>query len=347
MTFIRPDLATLIARVRDDADSKLPGTESRLLRSLIDLLLRVHTGAADALYGYLDAIAQECIWDRADGSYLERWAAIWGVQKKSGHAASGLVTLSGLDGAIVPDLAVLLRADGAAFVVSGPVAVSGGAASVTVTASIAGAAGNTLAGTALGFASPAAGVGAAAVVAGGGLLGGADDEADSALLARLLARIQQPPQGGAKSDYIEWALAQAEVTRAWVLPGWMGAGTVGLTFVMDGRTDIFPTGDDVTAMAAAIEPLRPVTADVVVFSPAPVSVPFILSVSPVGARAAVQAELDDLFAREAEPGGTLLISHVREAIKSACDDYDLRSPAGNYVAPAGAMPVRGAITWVD
>src|SRR3546814_16959671 len=80
------------------------------------------------------------------------------------------------------------------------------------------------AGSHLTFSSPIAGVHAVAAVAVGGLAGGADEEADDALRARLIGRIQKPVSGGKKTDYEVWALEVAGVTRSWVYPGWPGIG---------------------------------------------------------------------------------------------------------------------------
>jgi uncharacterized phage protein gp47/JayE len=62
----------------------------------------------------------------------------------------------------------------------------------------------------------------------------------------------------------------------------------------------------------------------------------------------VQAELTDLFVREGSPGGTILLSHIREAISQATGETDhiLTVPAANVVLGAGAIPVLGTVTWV-
>jgi uncharacterized phage protein gp47/JayE len=62
---------------------------------------------------------------------------------------------------------------------------------------------------------------------------------------------------------------------------------------------------------------------------------------------AVQEELEDLILREGEPGGTILLSHIQEAIASAAGetDHTLLVPSGNFVSPAGKIPVMGSITW--
>ena len=44
---------------------------------------------------------------------------------------------------------------------------------------------------------------------------------------------QEKPQGGSDADYKKWALAVSGVTRAWVEPRLMGAGTVGVYIMID------------------------------------------------------------------------------------------------------------------
>lgn len=180
--------------------------------------------------------------------------------------------------------------------------------------------------------------------------GGADIEADDDLRDRLLARIQAPPHGGNAADYEAWALQVPGVTRAWVYRHHMGAGTVGLAFVCDGRTDIVPTGAEVAAMAAHIDTLRPVTATVVVFAPvaAPLALTIRLNPDSAATRAAVSAELRDFLAREAVPGGTLYLSRLREAISQAAGEYrhELVAPAADVVSPAGRIATLGVITWL-
>ncbi|TJW61918.1 MAG: hypothetical protein E5X43_37835, partial [Mesorhizobium sp.] len=46
-----------------------------------------------------------------------------------------------------------------------------------------------------------------AIVASGGIGGGADTETDASLRARILDRKRRPPQGGAYSDYEQFARA--------------------------------------------------------------------------------------------------------------------------------------------
>ena len=60
-------------------------------------------------------------------------------------------------------------------------------------------------------------------------------------------------------------------------------------------------------------------------------------------KAAVKAELQDLFLRRSEPGGTVYISHIREAISLAAGErnYVLNSPAADITRTAGQISVVG------
>ena len=130
-----------------------------------------------------------------------------------------------------------------------------------------------------------------------------------------------------------------------------GPGTVGLAFVRDNDTpSIIPDAGEVTQVQEYIDERRPITVEFTAFAPATQAVNFtidLLSEDTTEIRDAVIAELNDLFFREAAPGGTLLISHIREAISIAAGETDhiLNAPVANIVAPAGTLLVVGTFTW--
>lgn len=354
MPFTRPSITDLVTQQSTDLGAGVAGVDPLLRRSLAKVLARVNAGGLHGLYGELDYLARQLFPDTAEEAYLDRWASIWKVLREQPTAAGGAVAFTGTAGLIVPAGTVLTRSDGVAFTVAADAALAGSPATVTgtVTATATGSAGNTDAGSILTMQSPIAGIASSATVGADGLGGGADVETDDGLRARLLDRIQQPPQGGASNDYVTWATGVAGVTRAWTLPKWLGAGTVGVTFVMDGRADIIPLGADVAAVQAAIEaPFnRPVTADVTVFAPTavPLNPQIHLNPDSTAARTAVTAELAALVARESTgAGGTLYLSQIREAIGAAAGvtDYTLISPTADVVTPAGQIVVPGTPTW--
>lgn len=350
MPFSRPTLSQLVERARDDIDTRLPGADSRLRRSVLDVLARVHAGATHGLYGLLDWLWRQLFPDTAEADSLARWAAIWGLTRKPATIATGKARVTGANGAIVPAGALLVRSDGAEYLTAQAATIAAGEALLDIAAGAAGPAGNAEAGVVLTFASPVAGVVATAAVQAPGLVGGGGEEADDALRARLLARIRRPPHGGNRSDYERWALEVPGVTRAWVYPLLLGPGTVSVYFVMDGRPDPIPLAADVEAVQAYLDERRPVTAAVSVFAPVPQPLPMTVQATPAteSVRAAIAAEIADLLYREAEPGGVILISRLREAISLAAGEADhvLIQPAGNVAAEPGRIIVPGEIAWV-
>ncbi|WP_176473421.1 baseplate J/gp47 family protein [Sphingopyxis sp. GW247-27LB] len=350
MPFNRPTLSGLIERIRADLDSRLPGADARLPASVLDVLARSYAGTASNLYGYVDWLARQILPDTAEAELLGRHAAIWGLTRKAAIGATGSVALTGVEGTPVPAGTALIRDDEVEYRTTAAVAIGAGATSVAVEEVAGGPAGDTATGTVLRFVAPIAGVNAAATVEAPGIAGGAAEEDDEALRARLLTRIRTPPKGGAVGDYEQWTLEFPEVTRAWVFPLWMGAGTVGVTFVLDNRPDILPLPADIEAVDAWLAPLRPVTADVVVFAPEafPIDLRIKLVPDTADVRAAVVAELDDFFARDAQPGGTIYLSRLREAISIAAGEtwHDLQLPELNVEVAPGSLPMLGEVEWV-
>ncbi|MDH7971794.1 baseplate J/gp47 family protein [Sphingomonas sp. AR_OL41] len=341
-------MTQLIERAQGDIDARLPGADSRLRRNTLDVLARVHAGAMSGAYGMLDDISR-FLPDVAESDRLRRWCSIFGIVPKAAVSATGTVTLTGNDDLTAGAGTILTRADGGRYVITADSTIAGTTATASVTAEGEGMAGAMDAGQSLTFLSPVAGIAAICTVDAPGLIGGVDDESDDALRARLLLRLRSPIRGGAASDYVSWARDVAEVTRAWVYENWDGLGTVKVLFVMDGRDDIIPTSDDVTLVATHIDPLRPVCAEVTVA--APIATALDLTIHPVpdsaDIRAAITAELSDLISREAEPGGTILISHIREAISIAAGetDHTLTTPSANVTVSAGHISTLGTITW--
>lgn len=349
MAFLRPTLTEIIDRVLADLSRFVGVTGAVLRRSVLGILGRALAGASHELHGRLDYIARQVIIDTADGDVLRRWANVWDVQPKAAEFASGRVTLTGSNGSVIPAGTVLQRQDGALYETTADAVIVIATATASVVAQEAGAAGNVAAGVALTLSQPVAGIQSAATVAAGGISGGSDAETDDELRARLLARIQEPPHGGAARDYVAWALEVPGVTRAWVYPQEMGPGTVTVRFVRDNDPDLIPDSGEVATVYAYIEDLRPVTAELFVVPPIAAPLDFEIQLNPdtVAVRAAVQAELTDLLRREAEPGGTVLISRVREAVSTAAGESDnvVVSPAANVVRAPGEITVPGSFTF--
>lgn len=350
MSSPRPTLAELVQRTRADTLSRLSPDEA-LRRADAEVYARVFAGAAHGLYGFIDWVSRQILPDTSDLEILIRQASIWGVERKPAAAATGSVTFTVQSGAVIPAGTLLQALDGQQYATTADAVVALPNATAPVEAVAPGAAGNRAAGEAMTLVSPVVGVQSVALA--GEMSGGADLESEDELRARLIARIQQPPQGGSAYDYEAWALEVPGVTRAWCYPLELGDGTVTLRFVRDNDgtgADIIPGAAEVAAVQAYIDERRPVTADVTVVAPNPVPLNFqIQGLTPntVAVQSAVQTELQDLLMREAVPGGTILLSHIRAAISAAAgeSDYVLLSPAADVSHSTGDMSIMGTIAW--
>ncbi|MBR0653305.1 baseplate J/gp47 family protein [Roseomonas terrae] len=350
MPYERPTPAELRDRVAAEFDVLFVGADPRRRRSVEGVMTRVLALVSHEMHGHIGWAARQMHIATCDLDAVPERAAVWGITRNDAVAAWGPLTMSGTQGVVIPAGAELRRADNAIYAVVADTAIGvGGTAVGQVRAVTPGAAGNAAAGTALALIEPIAGVQSNAVVAAGGLGGGLDIEGLGSLRARALQRIQQPPAGGATHDYEAWVKAAVGETRVWVRPYTPAPGWVSVMFLMpDGS---IPSSGTVADVAAAIEARRPVTATgVQVVAPVAHLVPFTIALTPdtLVTRMAVEAEIDDLFRREAVPGGTLPLSRIAAAISAAAgeDSHVMSSPSGAIVSAPGQIARRGAMTWL-
>ncbi len=252
MPYARPTLTELRQMVAQDIATGLPGADALLRFSNLKITGDVQAGLSHLHYGYLDWIAKQSNPVTATDEFLEFWAALKQVFRKSPTSASGSVTYTGIPGVVIPAGTALVRGDGVTYTTSSNATVSGGnTAVVAATATpdpngLTGAFGNCDSGTVMTLEQAIGGVqsGGAVSIA---FTGGADLETDSSLRSRMLAAYQDPPQGGDWNDYLTWARQVSGVTRAWVAPNGFGTGTVVVYVMLDlaeSAHNGFPQGTD-------------------------------------------------------------------------------------------------------
>lgn len=350
MSWPLPQPAEIAEAIAADLIAAFPGTDidPRAPDTMVGVLSRSVALTAFDLHLALRYLAGELMPDTAVEN-LPRHADVWNVARIAATFASRTVTLAGSNGTVIPVDTRMTSPAGVSFRVLGAVTIASGTATAVVLAETAGAVGNATIGTVLPLVTPIAGLSPQSATVASVVGQGADQEGIEAWRARILARIRQPPMGGAAADYEAWArAASSDVTGVRVYPNHVGPGTVGVVIAM--RGDEAPSEGELTTIAAAIDLVRPVTAEVFVLACVPTAVNFSIAVSPDTAaiRAAVSASLDAFFAREAAIGTAIPRSRLSEAISAAAGEVShvMSAPSADVAPTALQLPKLGTITWV-
>ncbi len=364
--FQRPTPVEILLRVKADIEAEIAGASARLRHTTEVGLAKAITGVSHALHGHLAWVASQILpsADMSEG-FLLRFGDAFGTDRKAALAATRTIEVDGSGGDLDEDTQWIRVADGYVWevdadhvAVSTPTEVQITASEASV-AALGGAAGNLEPGEVIQLVSPISGiVGTATVVADVATdVDGSDLETLTAYLVRVLARLRNPPKGGAPGDFETWALEVPGVTRAWEYVGIDGEGNPGigqvaLTFMRDGDADPIPDGDAVQAVQDYID-ARFFGERVTVFAPTAVAFDYTVQLTPntLAVQNAVQdvngdeatGEVPDMLRRDAIPGGTIRLSRLREAISAATGetDHELVSPTEDVEFEFGQIAVPG------
>jgi uncharacterized phage protein gp47/JayE len=365
MPWSTPTLKEVRSLVRDSIRGQLPGADATIPNSVLRVMSDTQGGLCHLVLQYIDWLSLQLLPDTAETEWLDRHGDIWltnadGSQgRKMATFAEGTALATGDENSILPQFSQIFKSD-----VNGnrigyqtmeqAVMLADAAVPVPVQALDPGAIGNCDPGDFLTLTAPPSPINSTMVVEA--IAGGADEESDDDLRARVLKRIRQPPMGGDKTDYEQWALAVPGVTRAWCSPQEMGIGTVTLRFMMDQlRADNngFPLSDDLDTVRSYIDTVRPVTTkDFWVLGPIPQPINVTignLNPDTTAARAEIIDSLDAMLLLRSAPGQTIFSAWVSYAIMSAPDveSFDLLD-ATDYVMPSnGHIAVLGDVYFTE
>lgn len=334
-----------------NANAELPGT----LEFAVANALAAESHAA---HGAIDFFSKQLFDISAEDEFILRRAKPYGLSLIAAVAATGTATFTGTDTTVIPAGSELKANDGQLYTTDADGTIVAGTVDIAITASAAGAAGNQDAAANLTFTSPVPGIDSTAAVDGSGLVGGANQEDMERFKARFAERKQTPPAGGNSDDYIAWAKqASVDITRVWVYPHEDAAratvyGAVLVYIMADDLANPVPDAALQTTVQNYIDlpGIRPIGAknvDVEAPTAKPLDITFTnLDPNTAAVQAAIEAEIADMLKREAEPGGTILLSHIREAISIAAgeNDYTINLSA-DFTTLATEIAVPGAITW--
>jgi uncharacterized phage protein gp47/JayE len=362
MPWHTPTLRKVREQTRDNVTAFLSGAVvlgNNVLRVVSDCM----AGLAHLVLRYIDWLALQLLPDTAETEWLDRHGQIWltnadgSIGRKGPTLAQGTVTLTGTNGTYVPKGSLLsnrrVEYETIEFIVIGDDPTE-----VKIRAVEGGTIGNMLPSDPIVLISSVEGADRDATVLS--LDGGTDEETDDELRMRVLLRIREPPMGGDKTDYVEWALAFPGVTRAWSFPNEMGIGTVTVRFMMDdlrASDDGFPKLVDIEQVRRYLDTVRPVAIkDFFVEAP----IPYLINMTIYGldedserTRAAIEDAMRKQFLDKAEPGVAWFRAWSEEATNSApgVNSFDLTLEGNddirhiNMPAP-GYMPALGTITYL-
>lgn len=388
MPYARPTLTTLNAEVASDLQVSPAGSDPLLRFSSLKVLGRALAGLANSQYGYTDWVALQSNPFTATDEFLEAWAALKNIYRlaatQAGAETPGQITFPATGTNQIPIGTLITRGDGVQYVTTSLGTPSG--SSVTVDAEAVadptgqtGAFGNCAVGTVMTLGTSIAGISSTGSVTAA-FTGGADIELDDSLRSRMLFAYQNPPQGGAQTDYVEWAKDVGGVTRAWCNPNGFGAGTVVVYAMLDSSESAyngFPqgtngvatgewrgiaaTGDQLT-IANELYPLRPATALVYVCAPNQNVVNFTITGTgnwSATTKALVTAAISGVFVMYGNPigattgnaqpttNGVIDMSYIESAIAAitGTTGFVITTPTGNIQGALGQLPVLGTINW--
>jgi len=322
MALSRPTLLELVKRIEDDMVSRITGVSAILRRSVLRVTARVFAGATHLLFGFIDNFSLEILVTTATTEFLEKHGIKWGITRKEATFSVGAVDFTGTNGTIIPVGFTFQDTNGIEYTSDLAETIAAGVVKIEMTATVPGITGNQLVGVEISPVSPIVGLDSPGTVDSGGFTGGSDTESDELFRGRILTRIQKPPFGGSKNDYINLILGipDFQATRVFVLGGdEVVLGAVSVYFLLDNQVPIIPNASQLAIAQAAIDLVRPVTAVVTAKAPIENIVKIGLFLDPFlpDVEAAVRASVEDFFEAKADVGGTLLNSQLREAISNA------------------------------
>lgn len=310
--------------------------------------------ACHSQHGYLEWIDAQCSPLTCELERLYDWAALYGVDRLLATAATGSALATGTAGTQVLAGTLLRGQNGLDYTVLEAVVLGVDATSVSVRCSVAGSAGNQVAGLTLTLIDPVPGCASVLTIDAPGLSGGAEDEILEDWRARVADEWRTVVTRGARSgkpdDYRYWArTAHPSVTTALVQPHLLGIGTVVVRPICNSLANRLPTQAVLDAVAGYLYGIAPATADWRVAAPQVQAVAVSLHLLPgfdtAGNRAAIAAAINAAVLAEVSETSLLAVAEIDAAIATVTSQYNRIAPVVDTPVDAGAVLVLDPIVW--
>ena len=319
-----------------------------------DLAVRMYAVAAElySLQVQSDWVARQCFPQTATGEYLDRHAALRGLERRRAAKAEGSLRFS-VDEALstnltIPAGTVCMTAGLVRFETAEDGVLAAGTLQTEVPARAVepGFVGNVGSGTVLSMA--VAPVGVSRVTNPEPFAGGVDEEGDEALRERVLETFQRLPNGANAAFYQQGALSFPGVAAAQVLPRSRGVGTVDVVIATEAG---LPDADLLSQVRAWFEKRREIAVDVAVLAPKVKTVDVTVRVKSregrdaAAVRRAVTDALNGWFTG-ARLGKDLLRAQLGGVVfgVEGVENYAIAAPAADVAVAADELPRLGALT---
>lgn len=365
MPFLRPTLQEVVLSIEADITTRITKASKLLRRSILRVMSRAYGGAVHLQYGNIEYNKDQLFITSADQEFLPIHGSEYGLLQNAATFATGSATAIGTDGKVIPADSELESTTGQSYIVDTAETVTGGIATLSLTAKTEGNDGNEDGGATLSFISPIPGVNSSVTIDSAGLDGGADEEDIEAYRQRTLNRKRRPPHGGTRLDYETWMKEITGVTRSWAIPLYQGVGTIGCAFVRDNDDYFLPSESEIETVRLYIishtDPITgktvgiPVTAEsgLYMIELTELAVNMTVEVFPntTTLRTEVVSIMAQLILEQGGPGQTIYKSEFGDAVSSATEEdrHRITLPSGlDYIsASTNQIHVLGTITFTD
>lgn len=319
-----------------------------------DLSVKLYAVAAQVygLYVQMEWLSRQCFPQTAQGEYLDRHAALRGLERRKATPAAGVIrfsveTAGGTD-LVIPAGTVCATAGLIRFETREAATLPAGETFVEAPAQAVepGSGGNVPAGSILVMTAPPVGI--SGCVNPAPFTGGTDTEEDEALRGRVLETYRRMPNGANAAFYQQGALSFEQVCACTVLPRSRGVGTVD---VIVSTPAGMPEEELLAELQEYFDQRREIAVDVQVKAPTPqnvnVSVKFQADrgTDPDQVKTAVEKTLQGFFSGE-RLSGAILTAQLNQLVFSTpgVANCAVLAPTQDLPAEQGQLPRLGSLT---
>lgn len=356
-----PTVAQIRDQIISDIEGRIGTTIPILPKAFVRVLAVACAGVLSLLYRYAAWVYRQIFPQTADAEALVRIGGQYALSRLPAVRTVATATATGTTGITIP-AGTLWTLAGLVYSQTLDATLAAGVATITLECTVSGAEGNPTAGDEFAIVTPQVDVDSTAAYVATPTEG-EDQEAIEDFRTRVVARIQNQPQGGAAADYVGWAREVAGIVKAFAF------------HTGDGQVTIYPlqaiTGVDRIPAAAKItevedyvgaEERRPLCANVFALAMTELDVDITitdLTPSDAATKAAIQAAIvaylyaayprqytDEVGATDVVAVAAIWAAIVAAgATASAVDMLVDGNPATAYTMDEDEIVALGALTW--